>query len=110
MLCGEVGSGGGGRGGGGKESWQKKRTPLGAPKKQDILCEKNVIWHDKEVRKYVSPSLGASPHFLKFKIIISWQCLGAQQLEDPRIQWRQKRETMLSDYLVVAQSDLKVAL
>ncbi|KAL9972219.1 hypothetical protein ACROYT_G018483 [Oculina patagonica] len=31
---------------------------------------------------------------------------GAQQAEDPRIQWRKKRETMLCDYLSVAQSDL----
>lgn len=31
---------------------------------------------------------------------------GAQQAEDPRIQWRKKRETMLCDYLAVAQSDL----
>lgn len=31
---------------------------------------------------------------------------GAQQAEDPRLQWRKKRETMLSDYLTVAQSDL----
>ena len=34
--------------------------------------------------------------------------LGAQQAEDPRIQWRKKRETMLCDYLAVAQSDLLV--
>lgn len=36
------------------------------------------------------------------------ECSGAQQLEDPRIQWKQRRETMLTDYLTVAQSDLKV--
>ena len=36
--------------------------------------------------------------------------LGAQQAEDPRLQWRKKRETMLSDYLTVAQSDLLVRL
>lgn len=35
-------------------------------------------------------------------------CLGSQQLEDPRVQWRKKRETMLCDYLSVVQSDLKV--
>lgn len=34
--------------------------------------------------------------------------IGAQQAEDPRIQWRKKRETMLCDYLQVAQSDLLV--
>ena len=36
--------------------------------------------------------------------------LGAQQAEDPRIQWRKKRETMLCDYLAVAQSDLLVGM
>ena len=36
--------------------------------------------------------------------------LGAQQAEDPRLQWRKRRETMLSDYLTVAQSDLLVRL
>jgi len=43
-----------------------------------------------------------------FLIIYFLIYLGAQQLEDPRIQWRKKRETMLCDYLTVAQSDLLV--
>ena len=30
------------------------------------------------------------------------------QLEDPRLQWRQEQERMLKEYLVTAQEDLQV--
>ena len=32
------------------------------------------------------------------------------QLEDPRLQWRQEQELMLKEYLVTAQDDLQVQI
>lgn len=34
--------------------------------------------------------------------------LEVNQLEDPRLQWRQDQEHMLKEYLVTAQEDLQV--
>lgn len=31
-----------------------------------------------------------------------------QQAEDPRVQWQQRQEMMIKEYVVVAQSDLMV--
>ena len=41
-----------------------------------------------------------------FYSLFTW--VGSQQHEDPRVQWRKRRETMLCDYLVMVQSDLTV--
>ena len=32
------------------------------------------------------------------------------QIEDPRLQWREKQQQMLKDYLVVANEDLEVCI
>lgn len=42
---------------------------------------------------------------LSFNIIFYAE---VNQLEDPRLQWRQEQELMLKEYLVTAQDDLKV--
>ena len=36
-------------------------------------------------------------------------CTELNQLEDPRLQWRQEQELMLKEYLVTAQDDLQVS-
>ena len=38
-----------------------------------------------------------------------WRLLTeSNQLEDPRLQWRQEQQSMLKEYLVVANDDLEV--
>ena len=44
--------------------------------------------------------------YIFFYSLFAW--VGSQQHEDPRVQWRKRRETMLCDYLVMVQSDLTV--
>ena len=42
-------------------------------------------------------------------LFICLNFLENNQLEDPRVQWRQEQEHMLTEYLVTAQEDLEVS-
>ena len=45
-----------------------------------------------------------------YSFLLLCVCTELNQLEDPRLQWRQEQELMLKEYLVTAQDDLQVQI
>jgi len=43
-------------------------------------------------------------------IVLPWLCTETNQIEDPRLKWREEQERMLKEYLADASQDLAVSV